>query len=65
METLLQGIPHVSIYLDDILITGTSEDDHLKTLDRAAHASLVSVQSANFSLSNFVLLWQLLTVVKF
>ena len=34
METLLQGIPHVSIYLDDILITGTSEDDHLKTLDQ-------------------------------
>ena len=65
METLLQGIPHVSIYLGDILITGTSEDDHLKTLDRAAHASLVSVQSANFSLSNFVLLWLLLTVVKF
>ena len=65
METLLQRIPHVSIYLGDILITGTSEDDHLKTLDCAAHASLVSVQSANFSLSNFVLLWQLLTVVKF
>ena len=34
METLLQGIPHVSIYLDDILITGTSDDKHLKTLDQ-------------------------------
>ena len=34
METLLQGIPHVSIYLDDILITGTSNDEHLKTLDQ-------------------------------
>ena len=34
METLLQGIPHVSIYLDDIPITGTSEDDSLKTLDQ-------------------------------
>ena len=25
MENLLQGMPHVSIYLDDILVTGTSE----------------------------------------
>ena len=33
MENLLQGMPHVSIYLDDILVTGTSEADHLKTLD--------------------------------
>ena len=34
MESLLQGIPHVSIYLDDILVTGTSEADHLDTLDQ-------------------------------
>ena len=33
MGNLLQGMPHVSIYLDDILVTGTSEVDHLKTLD--------------------------------
>ena len=33
MENLLQGMSHVSIYLDDILVTGTSEADHLKTLD--------------------------------
>ena len=33
MENLLQGMPHASIYLDDILVTGTSEADHLKTLD--------------------------------
>ena len=26
-------MPHVSIYLDDILVTGISEADHLKTLD--------------------------------
>ena len=25
--------PHVSIYLDDILVIGTTEADHLKTLD--------------------------------
>ena len=44
METLLQGIPHVSIYLDDILITGTSEDDYLKTLDQV----LTHLESVDF-----------------
>ena len=35
MENLLQGIPHVSIYLDDdILVTGTTDSDHLDTLDK-------------------------------
>ena len=33
MENLLQGIPHVSIYLDNILITGTTETEHLNTID--------------------------------
>ena len=33
-ETLLQGISHVSVYIDDILITGESETDHLQTLER-------------------------------
>ena len=32
METLLQGIPHVSVFLDDILVTGASEADHLRNL---------------------------------
>ena len=34
METLLQGISHVSVYIDDILITGETENDHLQTLER-------------------------------
>ena len=34
MEGLLQGIPHASIYLDDILVTGTSEAEHLAILDK-------------------------------
>ena len=33
MDTLLQGIPHVSVYIDDILISGETEADHVKNLD--------------------------------
>lgn len=32
MDTLLQGIPHVVVYLDDILITGETEAEHLDNL---------------------------------
>ena len=32
METVLQGIPNVIIYMDDILITGTTVEEHLKNL---------------------------------
>ena len=34
METLIQGIPHVTVYIDDILITGETEADHLQTLEK-------------------------------
>ena len=33
IESLLQGIPGVVVYLDDILVTGSTEEEHLKTLD--------------------------------
>ena len=32
METLLQGIPNVSVYIDDILVTGKSHKEHLGNL---------------------------------
>ena len=32
MENLLQGIPKVCVYLDDIMITGSTEAEHLKNL---------------------------------
>ena len=32
MEFVLQGIPNVVYYIDDILITGKSDDEHLKNL---------------------------------
>ena len=32
MDTILQGIPHVICYIDDILVTGNDDADHLKNL---------------------------------
>ncbi|XP_029551127.1 uncharacterized protein K02A2.6-like [Salmo trutta] len=34
MDNLLQGIPHVAVYLDDILVTGETEEEHLHHLDQ-------------------------------
>ena len=33
MENILQGIPHVVVYLDDIILTGVTKAQHLETLD--------------------------------
>ena len=32
MDTILQGIPHVICYIDDILVTGVNQEDHLRNL---------------------------------
>ena len=48
METLLQGIPGVMVYIDDILITSATEAEHLKALEevlkRLASAGLRAKQ---------------------
>ena len=33
MDSLMQGLHHVCAYLDDILVTGSTEEEHLKNLD--------------------------------
>ena len=35
MDTLLQGIPGVACFIDDIIVTGATEEEHLKSLERA------------------------------
>ena len=32
IESVLQGIPNVTVYIDDILVTGLTEEEHLENL---------------------------------
>ena len=34
MDGLLQGVPNVACFIDDLIITGTDEDNHLQSLER-------------------------------
>lgn len=57
METLLQGIAGVCVYLDDILVTGSSEGEHLhnltQVLQRLANAGMrLKKQKCEFMLSS-------------
>ena len=49
MDTLLEGLPKVCVYLDDILVAGVDEADHLnnlsKVLDKLEEAGLMLKES--------------------
>ena len=34
MEKILQGLPRIVVYIDDILVTGRNDEEHLQTLDQ-------------------------------
>ncbi len=34
MDNLLQNIPHVAVYLDDIVVTGRTKEEHLQNLNQ-------------------------------
>jgi len=36
-DTILQGIPHVICYIDDVLVTGKTEEEHLQNLTQVLH----------------------------
>ena len=46
MESLLQDLPRVTVYLDDILVAGVNEEDHLANLDRV----MARLESAGLTL---------------
>ena len=48
MENLLQDLPHVCIYIDDILVTGETEEDHLRNLEEV----LTRLETANVRLKH-------------
>lgn len=33
MDTILQGLPHILCYIDDILITGATDEEHIRNLE--------------------------------
>ena len=37
MDVILQGIPHVCCYIDDILVTGVNKHEHLQNLEEVLH----------------------------
>ena len=58
MDTILQGVPHTLCYIDDILITGESTEEHLRNLEevlkRLRHHHIRAKQKKCFFLQDSV-----------
>jgi len=37
MDKFLQGIPNVICYIDDLLVTGQTDEEHLQNLEKVLH----------------------------
>ena len=58
METLLCNILKVSVYVDDVLVSGDSEEEHLQTLERV----LTSFQEAGLMLKMSICFFMVPTI---
>ena len=47
MDNLMQGIRDVAVYMDDILITGKTDEQHLKTLEEVHGRQVKAGMRAN------------------
>lgn len=60
MENILQGLPGVIVYLDDILVAGTSEEEHLmrlnEVLSQLEQARLREKEKCQFMVSSITFL---------
>ena len=52
MEGLLHGIPHVGVLLDNILITGETEEEHLRNIQTVLKRLSDAVYALNVTKSS-------------
>ena len=55
MESLLKGCKSVCVYIDDILLTGANESEHLSTLDKVLTRLVAAGLKLNLSKCRFML----------
>ena len=48
IKSILQGIDGIVVYLDDIVLTGSSEESHLKTLDEVLSYNALAWAGGSF-----------------
>ena len=55
MDTLLAGIPHTAVFLDDVCVTGASEEEHVRNVDEV----LKRLESAGLRVNSAKCQWML------